>query len=150
MTDALTRRAALGAIAAAVAAPAAALGAQPALLSQSTADPAFAAIERHKAAVAAFDNFVAQFEDSPDPMTPDEQAACDKLEDAEYNALFDLADTVPTTEKGANAALAYLVREAGTDQRRVLGIFSASLIAAKWSADPCAPSPSVAQASDAT
>ena len=95
-------------------------------------DPVFAAIDRHKAMQAAFGVECGRYDEIEKPTAEDE-AAYGAADAAERGALFDLADCVPTTEKGARAALTYLVRVAGEHHYRVLGVFGASLIEAKWS-----------------
>jgi hypothetical protein len=87
-----TRRAVLAGIATApaLAAPAIALGAEPA-----EGDPIYAAIERHRAALAEFE--AARSEEE-----------LNETGDAHVDALADLLETKPTTAAGCAAALRYV------------------------------------------
>jgi hypothetical protein len=82
------------------------------------ADPIFAAIDRHKAAVAVWDAAVgvrADFPESADPMTDEQWEQRDALDEAEEDAReplvdagVDLVATKPTTHAGIIAAISYI------------------------------------------
>ena len=80
-------------VASAVALPAAALA--------EHADPIFAAIERHRAAVASFE----------DPMSPDEEE--DQLWECRCIASWDLANTAPATLAGLGTLMIYANESGG-------------------------------------
>lgn len=112
------------------------LGAAPALAvipAVMVADPAFAAIDRHRTARAAFNVECGRFDDIDEPTDTDEDAY-EAANLAESHALADLANTRPTTAKGAMAALRHLSKVQGETHRGVsmLEVFAASLITAKW------------------
>ena len=91
-------------------------------------DPIHAAIRDHKNAAAAFDAHLQEHDGDGD------EATYLRLDDADRNAMFALAGTIPVTREGAKAALHHLVKEAGDRHYRVLGIFGANLIKATFAA----------------
>jgi hypothetical protein len=131
MSATMNRRAALGAIAsvATLAVPAVAIAAP-----LDGPDPVFAAIDRHKAALAAYAEERERSEELSDVgYTWDDANRLCAANKAEIDALMQVADTIPTTELGANAALAHLCREGDEGRYGALfEVFAQSLIAAKW------------------
>jgi hypothetical protein len=122
-TNALTRRGALGAIAAATAGVTIA-GARPADAAPAI-DPIYAAIERHRAAAVVWDAAVDVRSDFDDRQMNDEQRRQrDELDDAVDDAReplteagVDLVTTAPTTLAGIIAAVGYIrtqMRDAGS------------------------------------
>jgi hypothetical protein len=118
----LTRRGALGAIAAAAAVTVA--GARPTDAAPAI-DPIFAAIERHKQTAVVWEAAVgvrADFHEGPAPMTDDLWEERCRLEDAEEDAReplldagVDLVATKPTTLAGIVAAVSYMRKQMRDD-----------------------------------
>jgi hypothetical protein len=118
----LTRRGALGAIAAATAVTVA--GARPTDAAPAV-DPIFAAIEKHRAAAAVWDAAVgvrADLPEGPAPMTDEQWEERDRLDDAVDDAReplvdagVDLVGTKPTTHAGIIAAISYIRTQMRTD-----------------------------------
>jgi hypothetical protein len=111
----VTRRGALGAIAAATAVTVA--GARPTDAAPAV-DPIFAAIEAHRKAAAVWDAAVgvrADLPEGPEPMTDEQWEERDRLDEAEEDAReplaaagVDLVTTAPTTLAGIIAAISYI------------------------------------------
>jgi hypothetical protein len=101
-----------------IAAAASIAGLSPAIAAALPADPIFAAIERHRAAVVVWDAAVdvwAKFPDGPEPMSMERRIERERINDAvcdARNALDDVAidmiNTAPTTLGGIARALNYI------------------------------------------
>jgi hypothetical protein len=112
MTNLLNRRAALGALAGVPALALPAVG-----LAASCHDPIFAAIERHRAAFAAYcasinpaDEVLAAQEGRE--VTAEDEEALNVASDAEAEALSELVNTAPTTLAGLRAGITYVIDQA--------------------------------------
>jgi hypothetical protein len=106
-------------------------------------DPIFAAIERHKAACAAFNAECGKLDEIEGELTREDLAPYNAADEAEHAARLELAETTPTTRDGASAALALLTAGDGLGHYPEIMAFAATLVDALWPTSGAAPAPTV-------
>jgi hypothetical protein len=93
-------------------------GLTPAIAAPHVTDPIYAAIDKHKAAAAAWDAVMsvrARYDEADDDETQRLQDAADEAWEPCEGAAFDLLNTTPTTLAGIVTAIRYIIVQMSDD-----------------------------------